>query len=285
MYYTSALSRFKGKKYTIDPEKEVDYIINWIKEQFAMYGENTKAVIGMSGGKDSTIAAALLKEALGPDRVVGVIMPENIMKDKDLAKVICDHLKIKTSIINIGEITERFYDAYCRELYDNDPDADISMVLTNTPARIRMAMLYAVASSCHGRVVDTCNASEIYVGWSTKWGDGAGDFALFHNYPVRYVKMIGYELAKRGVILEHWVDKIPDDGMCGYSDEEKFGFSYDELDDYMINGITPDVDKLTKMKNMNKRGRHKECSIRLDFPKLLTEHEEDKVWVPEIDPW
>ena len=90
MYYTSALSRFKGKKYTIDPEKEVDYIINWIKEQFAMYGENTKAVIGMSGGKDSTIAAALFKEALGPDRVVGVIMPENIMKDKDLAKVICD---------------------------------------------------------------------------------------------------------------------------------------------------------------------------------------------------
>lgn len=281
MYYTSGFNRFNGKKYTIDPDKEVDYIISWIKEQFAMYGENTKAVIGMSGGKDSTIAAALLKEALGPDRVVGVIMPENIMKDKDLAKTICDHLKIKTYIIDIGEITERFYDVYCRELYSND----MSMVLTNTPARIRMAMLYAVASSCHGRVVDTCNASEIYVGWSTKWGDGAGDFALFHNYPVRYVKMIGYELAKRGVILEDWVDKIPDDGMCGYSDEEKFGFSYDELDDYMINGITTNVDKLTKMKDMNKRGQHKGRSIHLDFPKLLTEHEEDKVWVPEIDVW
>ena len=283
MYYTSAFNRFNGKKYTIDPNKEVDYIINWIKEQFAMYGKDTKAVIGMSGGKDSTIAAALLKEALGPDRVVGVIMPENIMKDKDLAKTICDHLKINTSIINIGEITKQFYDVYCRELYDNNPDADISMVLTNTPARIRMAMLYAVASSCHGRVVDTCNASEIYVGWSTKWGDGAGDFALFHNYPVRYVKMIGYELAKRGVILEDWVDKIPDDGMCGCSDEEKFGFSYDELDDYMINGITPNVDKLTKIKDMNKRGQHKGRSIHIDFPKLLTEHEEDKVWVPEID--
>lgn len=281
MYYTSAFNRFNGKKYTIDPNKEVDYIISWIKEQFAMYGENTKAVIGMSGGKDSTIAAALLKEALGPDRVVGVIMPENIMKDKDLAKTICDHLKIKTYIIDIGEITERFYDVYCRELYSND----MSMVLTNTPARIRMAMLYAVASSCHGRVVDTCNASEIYVGWSTKWGDGAGDFALFHNYPVRYVKMIGYELAKRGVILEDWVDKIPDDGMCGYSDEEKFGFSYDELDDYMINGITPDVDKLIKIKDMNKRGQHKGRSIHIDFPRLLTEHEEDKVWVPEIDIW
>lgn len=281
MYYTSAFNRFNGKKYTIDPNKEVDYIISWIKEQFAMYGKNTKAVIGMSGGKDSTIAAALLKEALGPDRVVGVIMPENIMKDKDLAKTICDHLKIKTYIIDIGEITERFYDVYCRELYSND----MSMVLTNTPARIRMAMLYAVASSCHGRVVDTCNASEIYVGWSTKWGDGAGDFALFHNYPVRYVKMIGYELAKRGIILEDWVDKIPDDGMCGCSDEEKFGFSYDELDDYMINGITPNVDKLTKMKDMNKRGQHKGRSIHIDFPRLLTEHEEDKVWVPEIDPW
>lgn len=285
MYYTSAFNRFNGKKYTIDPNKEVDYIINWIKEQFAMYGKDTKAVIGMSGGKDSTIAAALLKEALGPDRMVGVIMPENIMKDKDLAKTICDHLKINTSIINIGEITKQFYDVYCRELYDNNPDADISMVLTNTPARIRMAMLYAVASSCHGRVVDTCNASEIYVGWSTKWGDGAGDFALFHNYPVRYVKMIGYELAKRGVILEDWVDKIPDDGMCGCSDEEKFGFSYDELDDYMINGITPNVDKLTKIKDMNKRGQHKGRSIHIDSPKLLTEHEEDKVWVPEIDVW
>lgn len=272
-----------GVKFTIDPTKETDYIISYLKEQFAIYGSKTKAVIGMSGGKDSTIACALLCEAIGSDRVVAVIMPdgesEKALADRNLAIAICHKLDINsTCVVDINKITQSFYFAY--EGWDDLNHA----IKTNTPARIRMAMLYAIASSCHGRVVNTCNASEEYVGWSTKWGDNTGDFTIFGEYPVRYVKMIGYELVKRGILEMEWVDRIPDDGMCGLTDEDKFGFTYNELDDYIINGIIPSIDKLTKIKEMHKRAKHK-ANIRFDGPRPLTEHEEDKVWVPEIDPW
>lgn len=254
----------------IDPIRETDHIINWLKDKFADYGEETKAVIGMSGGKDSTIAAALLCQAIGPERVVGVIMPNGEMKDQKLAENICEHLDMQYYVINIADAVNGLY----HSLYNRDIDYSNPIIATNTPARIRMTTLYAVAATCHGRVVNTCNESEEYIGWSTKYGDNAGDFSVLRSYPVRWVKQIGYELVSRNVLKLEWIDKIPDDGMCGMSDEEKFGFTYEELDEYILNRECSSAIAAARIKKMNKASRHKD-NIRMSEPTPISQYNDD----------
>lgn len=254
----------------IDPIRETDHIINWLKDKFADYGEETKAVIGMSGGKDSTIAAALLCQAIGPERVVGVIMPNGEMKDKKIAENICEHLNMRYYVIDIADAVNCLY----QSLYNRDIDYSNPIIATNTPARIRMTTLYAVAATCHGRVVNTCNESEEYIGWSTKYGDNAGDFSVLREYPVRWVKQIGHELVCRGVLKTEWIEKIPDDGMCGLSDEEKFGFTYEELDEYMLNKTCSSVSAVARIKKMNKASRHKD-NINMPKPRPVSEYSDD----------
>ena len=255
-----------------DAVLNTNHIIDWLKQKFADYGPEAKAVIGMSGGKDSTIACAFLVQALGADRVIGVIMPDGYMVDEGLAQTICESFGIKHSIIPIDGITSKFYEAYSN-CFDNEIN---STILTNTPARIRMSMLYAVAASCHGRVVNTCNRSETEIGWFTKWGDGVGDFSILENYTVSEVIEMGLELYERGVIADsHWITKIPDDGMCGQSDEEKFGFSYEALDNYLTYGIVPDINAMTKIRTMINNSRHKK-NVYIDSPAKLSV--EEKVW-------
>ena len=165
----------------IDAEVEIQHIIDEIKKYFVENGnKDTKAVIGISGGKDSTIAAALLVQALGPERVFGVLMPDGDQKDIKDSVAVCEALHIPYRVHNIGPVTKTFAgmigDAY------NKP-----IVNTNTPARIRMATLYAVAADIGGRVINTGNASELYVGYTTKYGDLAGDFAILKDYYVREI--------------------------------------------------------------------------------------------------
>jgi NAD+ synthase len=255
--------------WTIEPSIETDKIIKWLKDYFSTGSEvGAKAVIGMSGGKDSTIAAALLAQAIGSERVVGVIMPNGEMKDKELAIEICSHLGIMYTIIDIQCIFGNFIHVF------NQWDDPNDVVINNTPPRIRMAMLYAVAATCHGRVVNTCNKSESYIGWETKWGDNVGDFSIFHEFPVRWVKMIGHELCERGIIKHEWVDKIPDDGLCGQTDEDKFGFTYEQLDDYIINCPSNiDIDTLTSINQMVSRSEHKR-NVVLPHPYIKTRHRE-----------
>ena len=261
----------------IDPIRETNHIIHWLKGKFADYGEDAKAVIGMSGGKDSTIAAALLCQAIGSERVVGVIMPNGDMRDKDLAVDICKHLNMQHYVIDISDAVDCLYHA----LYNRDIDYNNPTIATNTPARIRMTTLYAVAATCHGRVVNTCKESEQYIGWSTKYGDNAGDFAVLRNYPVRWVKQIGYELVNRNILKLEWVDKSPDDGMCGMNDEEKFGFTYEELDEYIINKKCLSANSAAKIKRMFKNSRHKN-NINMPEPMPISRHsynpEEDGEW-------
>jgi len=117
------------------------------------------------------------------------------------------------------------------------PDFSISkQTQTNLPARLRMATLYAIAQSVNGRVSNNCNLSEDYVGYSTRWGDGVGDFAPLANLTVTEVKAIGYEL---GLPVE-FIEKVPSDGLCDLTDEENLGFSYDTLDCYIRTGICED---------------------------------------------
>lgn len=236
----------------INPKEEVEWIVNKIKDYFVLNGnENTKAIIGISGGKDSTIAAALLVRALGPERVVGVLMPEYEQDDiKDSYKV-CETLGIKHYVIDIGPA--------CSELY-NEVDSVINgasenkSITTNTPARIRMTTLYMVAAAIGGRVINTGNASELFVGYTTKYGDLAGDFAIFRNYYVREILAIGDALEELPAELVH---KIPGDGMSGKTDEDNMGFSYETLDAYLLDGIYPDYLTMRNIRERHERNLHK----------------------------
>ena len=243
---------------SINAQLEVKNICNWIKDYFIANGPEAKAVIGISGGKDSTIAAALLVRALGPERVVGVLMPEYNQSDIDDALKVCEILKIDKHIINIGPACSELYEAFSA----NTGLATNSQITTNTPARIRMATLYMVAAAVHGRVVNTCNRSEDYVGYSTKYGDLAGDFSIFANYCVRDILIIGDYLG----LPNELVHKAPSDGMCGKTDEDNLGFTYAELDAYLIDSTIPeDYEVYKKIVLKHKMNEHKEC-IKLPAP-------------------
>lgn len=239
------------------PLVEIDNIVGWIKDYFVDQPK-AKAVIGISGGKDSTIAAALLVRALGPDRVIGVMMPQGEQKDIEDAKRVCNILNIQNKIINIGNICKECYTAY-----PGDNCGGLSKtVLTNTPARIRMTVLYMIAAENHGRVCNTGNRSELYVGYTTKYGDLAGDFALLKNYTVREVLAIGDQLTEIPADLIH---KAPADGMSGLTDEDNLGFTYAQVDAWILNGVRPDINTYEKIMAAHDRNKHKDA-IRLPAP-------------------
>ena len=224
-------------------------VIDWIRDYYKD-NPNGKAIIGISGGKDSTVAAALCVKALGADRVVGVMMPNGVQSDIEDSKRVIDYLGIPSETVNIGM-------AYNSLLYNlgYPCDAEIpGMIQTNLPARLRMATLYAVAALYpNSRVVNTCNRSEDYVGYSTKYGDAAGDFSPLGGLTVREILEIGDDLG----LPYHLVHKAPSDGMCGKTDEDNLGFTYDELDDFILG--TGEVSEETKEKiiKLHKATRHK----------------------------
>ena len=245
----------RTKDYEFNPAEQVKLIENFIKNYFAENGTpNTKAVIGISGGKDSTIAAALLVRALGADRVIGVLMPDGTQSDIADSIRVCETLGIKYRTIDIGPITyvfaAQFGHAYSK-----------SVVATNTPARIRMAMLYAVAADIGGRVCNTGNASEAFIGYTTKYGDLAGDFALLRYLTVREIYAIGDYLE----LPMDLVHKQPADGMSGKTDEEKTGIPYDAIDDFLLDGTIPEMVIWEKIQDAHKRNEHKEV-IQLPAP-------------------
>ena len=224
-------------------------VIQWIKEYFADNPDG-KVICGISGGKDSTIVAALCKEALGADRVIGVLMPNGMQTDIEDSYKVCELLGIKHYTIDIYPS----YSGLIKRIFPYTPISDIpSTVSTNLPSRLRMCTLYTIASIYpNSRVVNTSNFSERYIGYSTKFGDGAGDFSPIGSLTVREVLAIGDDLG-----LPHdLVHKTPSDGMSGKSDEERIGFTYDELDDYLLTGsATDEVEE--KIKRLHETNRHK----------------------------
>ena len=235
-------------------------IITWIQNYFLENGDaNTKAVIGISGGKDSTVAAALCAKALGPDRVIGVLMPNGEQHDIDVAKKVCEYLKIQTKYINIKDITDTFYESVGDAIKNNH------IVKTNTPARIRMSILYAVAAVNNGRVVCTDNKSESAIGYSTKWGDNVGDFAPLLDLTATEVVELGRKLE----LPNEFIYKAPEDGMTGLTDEEVFGFTYKELDNY-LDGKEIDFTSKQKILSMQKKSNHKRCSVNIPSYKKAT---------------
>ncbi len=235
-----------------DAGKEIDGIVNWIRDWFSENGASASAVIGLSGGKDSSIVATLLVKALGKDRVVGVMMPNGEQADINDSIKIAEFLGIKTYTVNIASC----YDAFLKGLSESNVDISSNKELKiNLAPRLRMATLYAVAQSLPkgGRVCNTCNASEDYVGYSTKYGDAAGDFSPCSHYTVTEMLQIGDAL---GVPTE-LVHKDPSDGLSGMTDEDKLGFTYAALDRYIETGEMEDEKLRQRIDRLHKLNLHK----------------------------
>ncbi|MEE0955770.1 MAG: NAD(+) synthase [Eubacterium sp.] len=241
-----------------NPEKVKKQIIEWIREYFEENGPGCSAVVGISGGKDSSVTAALLAEALGRERVVGVLMPDGVQADIEDSREVVKAIGIPNITVNIHDgvsgLKKAIADAEGFETVcgrkEFSKDAGI-----NLPPRMRMAVLYAIAQNLPngGRVANTCNASEDYVGYSTKYGDAAGDFSLLSHLLVEEVRQIGALLP----IPDHLVQKTPSDGLSGLSDEDKLGFTYEMLDHYILTGECPDLEKKERIDRLHKINLHK----------------------------
>lgn len=233
-----------------DAKKVKNEIVEWIRDWFEQNGKDCMAVVGISGGKDSSVVAALCVEALGRERVVGVLMPNHFQDDISYSHRLCAHLGIKNYTIDVGVAIE----ALLNNIHYRATDIDISnQTTTNLPARIRMATLYAISQSVNGRVANTCNLSEDWVGYATKYGDAAGDFSPLSQLTVTEVKAIGRELG----LPSELVDKTPTDGLCGKTDEDNLGFTYAELDAYIRDGIEPNEDIKAKIDSMHEKNLFK----------------------------
>ena len=231
-----------------NPQETKRRLVEWIKDYFRQNGPECTAVIGISGGKDSSICAALCLEALGPERVLGVLMPNGEQPDIEDSRSLVKALGLKAIEINI----EQGYRGMLAALGGKERLGKDALI--NLPPRLRMATLYAIAQSLPkgGRVVNTCNRSEDYIGYSTKFGDAAGDFSLLSNLLVSEVRQIG-KCTNVPLIL---VEKTPSDGLCGQTDEEKIGFTYETLDRYILTGEAPAETK-AKIDRMHERNLHK----------------------------
>ena len=232
-----------------DANKVKDQLVQGIRDWFDKNGKGCKAVIGLSGGKDSTIVAALCAEALGKENVITVGIPD---KGQNLngADEIAKYLGIQCRSININKISEQIK----FDLYYNGSVRLSEQAEQNIPPRVRMIVLYAISQSFNGRVIGTCNASENYIGYFTKYGDGASDFEPVAELTVHELYQIGDALG----IPKKWVYKVPDDGLPhSCPDDEKFekmGFNYEKLDKYIREGTSGDEvadNAITRMHEMN----------------------------------
>lgn len=215
-----------------DPAKAKDDVVQWIRDFFEKNGKGCNAVVAISGGKDSSVTAALCVEALGRDRVFGVLLPNGEQKDIDASKKLVEHLGIDHVIINIRGA----FDSIVSEMTEKMGAEPSAQTITNLPARLRMAVTYAVSQSKNGRVANTCNLSEDWVGYNTRYGDGAGDFSPLCRFTVQEVRAIGMELG----LPQELVFKVPIDGLTPLTDEENLGFTYDALDRYIRTGVCED---------------------------------------------
>ncbi len=233
--------------YNFNVKKATEDCIKWIQDWFSVNGDGCNAVIGISGGKDSSVAAALMCKALGKDRVIGVLMPCGEQFDIDYSKELCQILDIENYTINIKSAVDGI---------KNEIDGQFNMseqARVNLSPRIRMSALYAVAQSKNGRVINTCNLSEDWVGYATRYGDGAGDMGPISKFTVQEIKEIGRYLG----LPEKFVEKPPLDGLCGKTDEDNLGFKYAELDAYIRESIEPPKDIKEKIDRMHRLSRFK----------------------------
>ena len=223
--------------------------VAWIRDFFEKNGKGCNCIIGISGGKDSSVVAALCVEALGKERVIGVLMPNGEQSDIDVAERLVEFLGITGITVNIEPVVQ----AVTQGVQPALPDGLSSQAAVNLPARIRMSVLYAVSQSKNGRVANTCNLSEDWVGYSTRYGDSAGDFSPLSELTVTEIKLVG----KAAGLPAEFIDKVPSDGLCGKSDEDNLGFSYDVLDRYIRTGEIEDAVVKKKIDRLHEKNLFK----------------------------
>ena len=228
--------------------KTKEALIVWIRAWFEKNGRDCNAVIGISGGKDSSVCAALCVQALGKDRVIGVLMPNGTQSDIADSRQLAEHLGIRSVTVNIAGAVDAIHTQLRTARIAATAQTEI-----NLPPRIRMSVLYAVSQSMNGRVINTCNLSEDWVGYSTRYGDSAGDVSLLGKLTVQEVKALGREMG----LPENLVEKTPSDGLCGSSDEQKLGFSYAVLDRYIREGDCKDPMIRERIDELHRANRFK----------------------------
>lgn len=230
----------------------VEGLTNWTRESMESSG-GKKAIIGISGGKDSSVTAALCVKALGNENVIGVLMPDGVQNDISFARELCDTLDIKYSTINIENMSNAFLNAL-----KDEEDSLIGEITTQTklnlPPRIRMTLLYAVSQSIdHSRVINTSNISEDWIGYATVYGDTAGAFSPLGMLTSDEVMQVGKYLG----LDDKFTFKVPSDGLTGKSDEDIFGFTYETLNRYIREGVCEDEKVKAIIDKMHKYSRHK----------------------------
>lgn len=229
-------------------EKVTQGVVDWIKNWFEENGKGCNAVIGISGGKDSSVVAALCVKALGKERVIGVLMPNGEQSDIDCSKQLVAYLGIPFYICNVKKAVDGVLESV------REAGVELSRQATiNLPPRIRMSTLYALSQSLNGRVANTCNLSEDWVGYSTRYGDAAGDFSPLGKLTVQEVKAIGHYLG----LPENLVEKVPSDGLSGKTDEDNLGFKYSDLDKYIREGVYESDEWKQKIDRLHVRNQFK----------------------------
>ena len=209
-------------------KEQLPGLIEWMRQMMKNCGGKT-AVVGISGGKDSSVVAALCVEAYGRENVYGVLMPNGVQPDIDYSRDLVDFLQLPYSTINIHDAVEGVLQQM--ELVGIPATR---MTKVNLPSRIRMTTLYAVAQSLPGGIViNTSNLSEDWVGYCTIYGDSAGAFSPLGMYTTEEVVAMGRELG----LPEKFVVKPPSDGLTGLTDEDNLGFTYHAVNEYVRKGI------------------------------------------------
>lgn len=236
------MSNFNAKKVKDD-------MVKWIQDWFEQNGKGCNAVVGISGGLDSSVVSALCVEALGKDRVIAVKMPDGYQQDEDVADILISHLDIKSYRVDIHDAkTDLFYQMIMENGITPSEQTKI-----NIAPRVRMTSLYAISQSVNGRVMNTSNLSESYVGYDTRFGDSVGDISPLFNLTKTEIRLIGKELG----LPEELVNKTPIDGLCGQTDEDRFGFTYDVLDKYIRTGICENEVIKNKIDTMHEKNLFK----------------------------
>lgn len=241
-----------------DAVKVKNDCVQWLRDWEQENAQGCNFVVGISGGKDSSVVVALLVQAFGKDRVVGVLMPNGEQIDIDDAYKLVNYLDIRFTVQDISKI----YSEFLRNLeYPIDGNIyrikQTEQAKTNLPPRIRMATLYAISQSINGRVACTDNLSESYIGYSTRWGDNVGDFSPLANLTSEEVVAVGDAL---GLPYE-LTHKVPSDGLCGKTDEDRFGFTYEVLNKYIRTGICGDETVKAKIDEMHQKNLFKQQPI------------------------